>query len=172
MEKKQTHIMYGFVSGIAMAVVGLIVYLAGIAFKPGMQYISFIPFLVGIVLNAMAYSKANDTYVTFGNVFGSCFKATMVAALVTVAWAIITIFVFPEMKDKAINMTHDEMSKNPKMTDEMIDAALNITRKYWNVLVISAAIFGTLFYGAIFSLIGGAVAKKSGERPITSGNTF
>ena len=172
MENKQTHIPYGFVMGIIMAVVSLAVYVAGFAFKPGMQYVSYIPFLVGIILNALAYSKANDGYVTFGNVYGSCFKASMIVALVMVVWALITIFVFPEMKDKAMVMAHDQMAKDPKMSEETIDTALGYTKKFWNVIVISASIFGTLLYGALFSLVGALAAKKKGPKPITAENSF
>ncbi len=169
MEKKNTHIVYGFITGIAMVIVGLIVYLAGAAFKPGMQYISYIPFLIGILLNAVAFSKANDGYVTFGNVFGSCFKASMIVTIVILAWSVVSMMIFPEMKEKAMTMAHDEMMKKQNVTDEQIDMSMNIMKKYWNVFLIAGAIFGTLFFGAIFSLIGGGIAKKNGERPFTAG---
>ena len=172
MEKKQTHIIYGLIIGITMAVVSLIVYMTGISFKPGMEYVSDVPFIVGIILNGMAYSKANDGFVTFGNVFGSCFKATMIVALVMAAWAIVTIYAFPEMKEKAIELTREAMSKNPKVSDDVLQATINSTKKYWTPIVLSSAIFGTLFAGAVFSLIGGAVARKKGERPMTSGDSF
>jgi Protein of unknown function (DUF4199) len=169
MEKKQIHIPYGFITGLAMVIVGLIIYLAGAAFKPGMQYVSYIPFLVGILLNGIAYSKANDGYVTFGNVFGSCFKASMIVTIVIVAWSLASMAIFPEMKEKALTIAREEMAKNPKMTDDTIDAAINMTKKYWNVFLIAGAIFGTLFYGALFSLIGALVAKKK-DAPPTVGN--
>ncbi len=170
MEKKNTHIMYGLFTGIAMVIIGLIIYLAGAAFKPGVPYIAYIPFLVGIILNAVAFSKANDGFVTFGNVFGSCFKATMIVTLVMVAWSLLSMTIFPEMKEKAIEMAREQMAKNQKMTDEQIDTYIAMTKKYWNVFLIAGAIFGNLFYGVIFSLIGGAVAKKNGAPPVTSDN--
>jgi hypothetical protein len=46
--------------------------------------------------------------------------------------------------------------------------AINFTRKYWNVIIISGAIFGGLIAGALFSLIGAAAAPKKGERPISA----
>ena len=166
MEKKQTHIVYGFITGIIMVIIGLTLYLTGLAFKSNsMQYVSQIPFLIGIVLNAIAFSKANDGFVTFGNVFGSCFKMAMIVAIVMVGWSIICIFLLPEMKTKAMEMARENMVKNSKVTDEQIDMSLNIMSKYWNVIMLAGAVFGTLLYGAIFSLIGGAIAKKNGERP-------
>jgi uncharacterized protein DUF4199 len=174
MEKKQTHIMYGFVSGILMAVISLVLYLTGLSFKPGMegiQYVAYLPFLVGIILNATAYSKANDGFVTFGNVFGSCFKAAMLVTLVVLAWSVISMMVFPDMKEKALALARDKMAASSRnMTDEQMDAALNITKKYFSTFMIAGVLLGMLFYGAIFSLIGAAIAKKKGPAPITSSN--
>src|ERR1039457_4032025 len=122
MEKKNTHLVYGFIIGIVMAILGLIFYITGLTFKPGMQsiqYVSYIPFLIGIILNAMAFSKANEGYVTFGNVFGSCFKASMIVTLVILVWSVISMFIFPEMKDKALEMARDKMMNgSQKMTDD------------------------------------------------------
>lgn len=149
-----------------MAVLGLILYVTGLVFKNGIQYLEYIPFLAGMILNAQAFSKANDGNVTFGNVFGSCFKGSMVAAIVMVAWAVITIFIFPEMKEKVIDMMREKMAQNPKVTDEIMEQSAQMTRKYWNVMAVAGAIFGTLLYGAIFSLVGAAIAKKNPVRTI------
>jgi hypothetical protein len=83
-----------------------------------------------------------------------------------VAWGLTTLVVFPEMKDKALEMSRVEMAKNPKMTDEQLDAALNITKKFWSTIVVASSIFGTMFFGAIFSLIGAGAVPKKGARPI------
>lgn len=164
-QKKQTHIMYGFVTGIIMVAISLILYLTGLAFKgKGIQYVSQIPFLVGIILNARAYSKANEGFVTFGNVFGSGFKLSMIVALVMVVWSVIMIYAMPEMKEKTIEMARAQLAKDPRMTDDTMDLSISMMKKYWSVIILSTAIFGTMIYGAIFSLIGGAVAEKKGER--------
>lgn len=164
MERIQTHKTYGLIAGILMALFGLALYLAGLWTKPWAQYVGYIPFLALIIMNAIAYSKANDHYVTFGNVFGSCFKASAIVVLISIIWAFIMIFIFPEMKEKGIEMARDQMAKNPELSDEQIDMSLQMTRKYWNVFMIAGALFINLFYGAVFSLIGAAVAKKKGTR--------
>ena len=49
MEKKQTHIAYGFITGIIMVAVSLILYLTGLMFKnSSMAYVSLLPFCVFI----------------------------------------------------------------------------------------------------------------------------
>jgi len=169
MEKKNTHIIYGFVTGVVMVIINMIIYLLGAAFKPGMQYISYIPLLTGIILCAMAFSKANDGYVTFGNVFGSCLKASMIITIVLLTWSILSMYIFPEMKEKAMSVAREKMAENPKMTDEQMDMGMNMMKKYWNVFLIGGVVFGTMIVGALFSVIGGAVAQKKGENPFKPG---
>ena len=170
METKNTHIMYGFITGLAMVITTLIIHLAGMTFVKGMGYLAYIPFLVGIILNGTAFSKANDGYVTFKSVFGSCFKASMIIALCVLTWSVLSMFIFPNMKEEAMEFSRKEMAKNPQLTDDQIDMGINVARKYWNVLLISSAIFGSLFSGAIFSLIASGVATKKGEKPMASDN--
>jgi uncharacterized membrane protein YciS (DUF1049 family) len=159
--------VYGFVAGIIMVALSVLLYVTGLSFKyEWMSYVVQIPFLVCIILNAQAYSKANDGYVTFGNVFGSCFKMSMIVAIVMVGWMIAAIYIFPEMKDKAIELARTKMAeKSPNASDEYIETSIGVVSKYWNYIMVGSAIFGSLFFGAIFSLIGAATAKKNGPRP-------
>ena len=170
MEKKQTHLVYGMVTAVIMVIINLVIYLAGWAFIDGVPYVTEIPLLVGLILNAMAYSKANDGYVTFGNVFSSCFKATMIVTVIMVVWCIVTIYAMPEMKEKVLEVTRQKMLKNPQVTDDIMEMSMNFTRKYWNAIAIASAIIGTLFFGTIFSLIAGGIAKKNGEMPFPEDN--
>ena len=166
MDKKNTHMKYGFVTGLIMIVVGAILYISGVALKPGMQYVSYIPFIIGLILNANAFTKANDGFVTYGNVFTSCFKATAIITLLLLVWALLSPIVFPHMKDEILEMTHKKLAENPKMTDENIDMAMNMTKKYWTVFMVGGVVFITLFWGAIFSLIAAAIPKKKGAAPM------
>jgi hypothetical protein len=170
MEKKNQHIMYGAMSGIGLVIISLIIYITGMTFKPGVSYISYLPFLIGIILNAIAFSKSRDGYVTFGNVFGNCFKACLIVTLIVVVWSVASTSLFPEMKAKAFEIAREGMQKNKNMTDETMDKSLEIMKKYYTPMMIGGALISTLFYGAIFSLIGAAVAKKKGAAPITSDN--
>ncbi|MDR3678988.1 MAG: DUF4199 domain-containing protein [Flavipsychrobacter sp.] len=160
MEGKKIHLTYGLVTALIMAVLSTILYVSGLSFKPGMQYITYIPFLIGILLNAIAYSKVNDGMVTFGQVFSSCFKACAIVTLVTLVWSFISLAVFPDMVNKAMEVARQNMVEK-NLSDEQIDKAIEITRKFFTPFMIAGVIFGTMFVGALFSVIGAAVAKKS-----------
>jgi len=161
---KQTHIPYGFISGILMVIVGLTLHLAKVDLKSKLMYFAYVPFLAGIIMNAIAYSKANDGFVTFGNVFGSCFKAAMIITIVMVGWSVISLYALPDMKEQAMAMSRESMAKQPNMTDEQIDMSMEIYKKYWGAITVSGTVLVGLFFGAIFSLVGAGIAKKKGAR--------
>jgi len=170
MKKKQTHLMYGALTGVAMIITGVILYVTGVAFVKGVSYVTYIPFLLLLILNARAYSKANDGFVTFANIYGSCFKASLIAMVIMTVWAMAQGYVFPDMKTKALEMARTEAAKNPKMTDEMLDTSMNMMNKYWAVFMVGGTIFMTTLLGAILSLIAAATGEKKGERPFTADN--
>ncbi|NCX96116.1 MAG: DUF4199 domain-containing protein [Chitinophagia bacterium] len=160
------HITYGTVAGISMVVVMLILHITGLAYANKIyNNIAWIPFLMIMILNAISYSNSLDNYVTFGQVFGNSFKAAMVTTLIIIAYSVLTIFVFPEMKEKAMGLVQDEMMKQGKVDEATMDKAMSITRNFYPVILISSSVFTGLFYGALFALIGALVAKKKGNNP-------
>ena len=159
MKKQQTHLMYGLITGIACVLLSIIFYVTGLSFKPWAQWVGYIPFLVGMILNAQAYSKANEGFVSFGEVFSSCFKGTAVVTLIVLAWSFIMIYIFPELKEKGMEIARQKMEEN-NMSEEQIDQAIEMTKKFFVAFMFGGILFGYLFYGAIISLIAAATAKR------------
>jgi hypothetical protein len=130
-----------------------------------MQSISYINYgllIVGLIYGAILFSNENKNQVTFGNVFAHGFKTTAVVIVITVLYTVIAFkFLFPDMLDIVLEMSRKQMLKNPKMTDEMIEQAMTMTKKYFLPFAIGGTIIATGFLGLIGSLIGAAVAKKS-----------
>lgn len=157
--------MYGFITALAIIIVNLILYITGNAFRSWSQYISYIPFLLGIILNANAFSKANDNFVSFGNVFRSCFKASAIITLCVLAWSFISLAIFPDIVEKAMEMAREGMVKRG-MSDEQIEKGMGFMAKSFKLFMAMGVIFWEMLMGAIFSLIGAAVAKKKGNAPI------
>jgi hypothetical protein len=168
MEKKQTHVVYGLVTGGVVLVVYFAIYLAGLAFRPGIQYVPFIPFAVGVIINCMAYSKANNAEVTFMNVFGSGFKASMIVTLITVLWCVICIIVFPEIKREALEVAKSHMAKDPQMTETMLKTNMEFMTSRYATITISSAIFAGLVAGLLFSLLGALMSKRNAGMPSAS----
>lgn len=163
MKKVQTHKTYGLVTAIAMIVVGLILHVANLSFKPWAQWVIYIPFLIGLILNAQAFAKANDHFVTFGQVWSSGFKAVAIITLISVAWGLVFVNIFPDMMEKGMDMARQKMEAGGNMSDEQIEQALSMTKKFFIPFMIGGMVFGYMFFGAILSLIAAAIPTKKGE---------
>jgi len=161
---KNTHILYGFMTGLAMIIVGVILYIAGLSFKPGIQYIAYVPYLIGLIFNAIAFTKANDGFVTFGNVFSSCFKACAIITILGIAWSFISLMIFPGLTDKIMETIQQSMA-DKGMSGEKMDQAMEMTRKWFKIGMVGGIVLYYMFFGAIFSLIAAAIPKKKGPNP-------
>lgn len=168
MELKKTHITYGVITGLACIILGVIMKVTHLEYNKGAQWISILPIVIGLILNAIAFSKANDHYVTFGQVFGSSFKATALLTIILIVWSLATLFIWPETVDIAIQKAEEDMTKRGGLSEDQISQSLAMTRKYFKVFMVAGVLFGTLVIGAISSLLGAAIAKKKGvARPLS-----
>ena len=170
MDKKQTHVTYGIINGIALIITSLVFYLTGLSYHKYFNLLVYLPFLVILILNALAFSKANDGYVTFPNIYGSCFKVALVTCVFSLAWGISTLYAFPEMKTKALEMMRIEMAKQPNVTDDMIDSIIGVYTKFWSTIIVLGSVLGPIISGALLGLVAAAIPPKKGERPFTADN--
>ena len=161
----QTHKAYGLITGLAIIIVSMILYVADLGFSSWGRYVGYIPFIIGLILNAQAFSKQNDHYVKFGQVFSSCFKACAIITLVVLAWIIASTYIFPDIVEKGLEEARKQMEQNPEMTQEQINAGLAMTKKFFVPFMIAGVLLSYMIIGAIFSLIAAAVPKKLGDRP-------
>ena len=159
MERKQTHMMYGLFTAIASIIVGLVLHFTNLSFEPWAQWVTHAVLLVGIILNDIAFSKENDANVTFGQVFSSGFKTTAIYTLIIIVWSFISLLIFPDIMEKGMQIAEEKMMSQG-LPDEQITQALEMTRNNFKLFMVGGILFMTMFWGAIFSLLGAAIAKK------------
>ena len=169
MEKQITsHIVKGAILGGISILFSIIIYIFNLYTTQWLSWLSYAILIGGIIYGNVLFANQNDNKVTFGNIFAHGFKTTAVIIVITVLYTVLALYVlFPDMVDKIIELSRTEMLKNPKMTDEMIDQAMTMTKKLFLPFAVAGAIFGTGFIGAIGSLIGAAVAKKKPVDPFS-----
>ena len=161
-EKVTSHIIKGVVLSVISIVFSTIVYVFNLYEMQSLTYLNYAIFLGGLIYGAILYSNENKNQVTFGNVFAHGFKTTAVIIVITVFYTVIAFkFLFPDMMELMLTISRKQMLKDPKLTDEMIEQAMSMSRKYFLPFVIGFSIIGTGFLGLIGSLIGAAVAKKN-----------
>jgi hypothetical protein len=166
MEKKITsHIVKGAILGGISILFSIIIYVFSLYTTQWLSFLSYAIFIGGIIYGNILFANQNENNVSFGNIFAHGFKTTAVVIVISVLYTVLSLFIFPDMVDKIIEISRTAMAKNPQMTDEMIDQAITMTKKLFLPFAIAGAIFGTGFLGAIGSLIGAAVAKKNPVDP-------
>ncbi|HSZ86735.1 MAG TPA: hypothetical protein VK787_11945, partial [Puia sp.] len=62
-----------------------------------------------------------------------------------------------------LEQSRKQMEEKGNLSEENINAALDITRRLFFPFAIGGALIGTIIIGAVGSLIGAAVAKKNPE---------
>ena len=84
----------------------------------------------------------------------------MILLVIAVAWIVLCIFIIPSMKDKYMEIARMKMARNPMVTDEMMTRNLEMMRKAYVPMMIFFTALYTALAGFVFSLNGGAVARK------------
>ena len=166
MDKQITsHILKGAILGGISILFSVIIYVFNLYTTQWLSFLSYAIFIGGIIYGNILFANQNENNVTFGNIFAPGFKSTAVVIVITVLYTVLSLFIFPDMVDKIIEISRTAMAKNPQMTDEMIEQGIAMTKKLFLPFAMAGAIFFTGFFGAIGSLIGAAVAKKNPVDP-------
>lgn len=168
MEQKKpiTHAVAGLlIAGLLIVFSMIISFTSGTTGNPGNGWISYLVIIAGLAIFIYLYGKANNNYVSFGDLFSYGFKATAVMILVFVIFLVILSFTFPEFKEKAMESARLEMEKQGKLSDDDIDKGISLVNKYFWVFAIGGTVLGFVIVGAIGSLIGAAITKKRPKTP-------
>jgi Protein of unknown function (DUF4199) len=157
-----SHIVKGAILSAISIVLSVVVYVFNLYEMSWLSWINYAIFIGGLIYGAILYANQNNNNVTFGNVFAHGFKTTAVVIVITTLFTVLsTKVLFPDMIDKVLEMTRKQLEKNPQMTDEMIEQAVTMTKKFFLPFAIGGAIIGTGILGAIGAAIGAGVAKKN-----------
>lgn len=154
---------YGLATAIILIVVGLLIHFLNLEGRSGLQYLSFLIYIAAIILFCIAYSKQQDGNVTFGNIFGKAFRMVALVTIIMIAWGFLSNYIFPDMKEHAIEAARKQM-EGKGYDEDKIDDVLEMTKKSYFLFMIMGMIFGFVFSGVIGALIGSLVAKKNNNR--------
>jgi uncharacterized membrane protein len=156
----KNHLQYGLIISAVLIVLSVLFYVLGMSEQRWTQWVGTVVMFIGVILACINYAKVNDGNVTFGNVFANGFKTVSIITLITIVFTVIFVLIFPDIREKALETARRQMEEQGQ-SDEAIENAMALSRRMFFVFVIAFTLFGTLFFGAIASLIGAAVAKKN-----------
>lgn len=165
-----TAMRYGLIWGLVAIVFGLLMHVLGFSdpstTSTGMSVVmTLISTAITIAFIVLAIKHHRDQelggYMTFGRGFKTGFMTTLIYAVIATIWMVIFFnFINPDMFD-AINATMVEQWEDAGMSDEEIEQAQSMAGMFTGPTAMTVMTFlGTLFWGAIISLIASAVMKK------------
>ena len=160
---QQTHIKYGLITSLAIIIAGVILHTTGLVYSLTNGWARHTPYLLllfGIILNSNAFSNKNGNNVMFGQIFSSNFKVLAVVVLVSFFWSLLSIhLIFPDAKEKTLTYIVENWRQSG-VPEGAIDGRIQPVRENFIGFSLGIHTFIILFFGAIFALIGAAIAKK------------
>jgi hypothetical protein len=121
---------------------------------------------VAVVVIQLAYRKAGNGYLTYGQGLGIAFL-TMLCASVLVALYTYIFFKFDTSALEQIRLSAEEQLVNMGMSEDDIERALAISSRFQTPAIFAiSAVFSMAFYGAVFGAIAAIFTKKQPPRSI------
>ncbi|HEX3080099.1 MAG TPA: DUF4199 domain-containing protein [Puia sp.] len=164
MEKKSSdYLGKGLMLALVLIVVDLIGGFAHLRFESWFRWLPTIITIVAIIVFCIQYGKQKVGGVNFGNVFGYGFKIGLVVSTLITIYSLLSFYVIlPELIDQILTKTRTDLEAKGKMTDEQIDQAVLMTKKFLQpVPLIIVTFLITLFFNTIAALLGAAFTKKT-----------
>jgi uncharacterized protein DUF4199 len=171
---RQVAMRHGVIWGLIGILVGLFAHLMGWndPANPNVMMsilLGLISFGISVTMIVLAVKTHRDQelggYMSFGRGFTTGMLTTLVYAVIATVWMVIFFsFINPDMFD-AIEANMMQQWEDQGMTDEQIDQAKGFASMFTGPVFMTIATFlGSLFWGAIISLIVSAVMKKDAPR--------
>jgi hypothetical protein len=176
MEEKQNSLgihtmIYGLITGVALIVFTLIMYVANLYLNTTIGYLAFLISIGGMVYGALQYRKNQlKGFMTYGQAFSSTFLIGLFATIVsTVFFFFYVKYINTGMINELLDQIRVKMeAKSGTMTPEQMEQAMAWTAKFMTpVWMVIWGFLGNLFWGALFSLVIAIfLKKKDPEAPV------
>lgn len=164
--KPISHLVAGAIIALAVILFSVVVTLVGGANSgPSGGWVSYLIIIIGLVLFIQRYGKDVAHQASFGDYFSYGFKATTMIVLLFVIFLLVLSFAMPEIKQNVMDATRTELEKQKNVTDKDIERVMEMTNNYFWMIMIGTSVFFFALIGAIGSLIGAAITKKTPKTP-------
>lgn len=168
-KKPISHFIAASVIAAVLIIYTLILQLTDLWKNSALAWVSYLLIIAGLIIFINQYGNALNNQVTFGNLFSYGFKATALLALIMIAFTIILFLVFPDMKEKMVDVARQKMEER-NTPDEQIEKGIEMWQKMFWVFTIGGIILVYAIVGAIGSLLGAAITKKKPVNPLEQMN--
>ena len=153
-EKKTTvshnALNYGLVFGVILIIFSLILYMLNLEKVTGLQYLSYLILVVGLILGILNYkNKINKGFITYGQSLGTGVLIALIASsLFAVYFFFFASYIDTDLVKEMMNKSQDQMlEKHPEMTQEQVDVAMSYMKIFMQPWIMS------LFYIVVMTFV-------------------
>ncbi|MGM5470901.1 DUF4199 domain-containing protein [Flavobacteriaceae bacterium LMO-SS05] len=155
---------YGVILGAIMILIAVVMYVTGMALegKQWPQYLYYIIFPMAIFYAIGQFKKQNANVLSLGEAIKLGVVIAAISAIVYIIYGLLFNYVIdPDFMNQLKDVVRDKMLEAPNTTQEMIDQQMKVVDMFMNPLIGNAIWLAvSMFFGLIYSLIGGLVMKK------------
>ena len=128
------------------------------------KYVAYVPFIAFLLLTQKEYRDQLGGFLTFGEGFSSGFRYAVFSGLLLAVFIYLYLAILsPQILDQSMAQQQGKFAEQG-MSQEQIDKAMEIGKKYGPIIGAFGAAIGMTIFGAIIALNGAAIFKK--ERTI------
>lgn len=172
MEQKKpiTHITAGLMIAALIVLFAIITNFMGLTESKSLGLVQYVIIIGGLIFFVNQFGKANGYTKSFGDLFAFGFKTTAVFTAIYIVFIILFFLIFPEIKERSLEMARQQMESNGKFSDSEIEQGVQMARKFFWVGVVGGSTLFFIIIGAIGSLLGAAFTKKRPNNPFEQSN--
>lgn len=124
------------------------------------KYLSYIPFILFLILAQKECKDKLGGFITFGQCFLTGFIYAVFGGIILAVFIYLYLAVLsPHVWEQMLATQQDQLSAKG-MSGDQIDSAMGIMRKYGALFASIATLFAIPIFGAIIALVGAAIFKK------------
>jgi hypothetical protein len=162
---KKFMLNYGILLGIFSVLFNVILYATNNHIQPhwSLSLFGFLIFIAVVVMAHKAFKKENGGFMKLGEAIKIGLGIALISAIIGVIYTYLLMNVIePTYMDQVMEIQQETMlERNPDMTQEQIDTAIEMSQKFSGTgMVVAFQLIGGLFFGFIISLVSGLVMKK------------
>ncbi|MCF6347958.1 MAG: DUF4199 domain-containing protein [Flavobacteriaceae bacterium] len=164
---KKIALNYGLILGFTLILIGVINYAMGNAYEQDWKIgvISYVIMAFILFIGIKKYKEVNGGFLSLGQGLKTGIGIALIGAVISIIYTIIFMTVIePDFIDKTMEVSRQKLLENPNLSEEQIEAQIEMSRKFSSPAIFAAfGLIWLLFLGFVFSMISSLIMKKSEE---------
>ncbi len=155
---------YGIILGLIFILIAVIMYVTGMPLRGEQwpQYLYYLIFPAGIIIAIKKFKIENGGFLELKEALKIGLSIGIISGLVYLIYVFLFNYVIdPEYNAMIIEVAREQMLEQPNVSEEQVEQMMGFIKVMANPFLGGALWIGlSLFFGLIYSLIGGLVMKQ------------